>query len=341
MFRTGPRNLITDVAGLRVGNASDTRLKSGVTTILCDEPAVAGVQILGGAPGTRETDLLEPHNSVEIVHALVLSGGSAFGLDAASGVQAALRENGIGLDVGGFRVPIVPAAILFDLRNGGDKDWGRYPLYRDLGYEAVQAAATDFALGTVGAGTGALTSGLKGGLGSASTVLDSGVTIGALAAVNPTGSVTIGRTRHFWAAPFEIDDEFGGLGYPSPMPDDARKILLKFRDRKLGDKDIGGGNTTIAIIATDAVLTKAAAKRLAISAHDGFARAIWPAHTPADGDLVFALATGKSGIQLSPNDAIDLYAAAGATMARAISRGVHAATPADGDLFPVWSSRPG
>ncbi|WP_421913357.1 P1 family peptidase [Mesorhizobium sp.] len=339
MFRTGPRNLITDVAGLRVGNASDARLKSGVTTILCEEPTVAGVQILGGAPGTRETDLLEPHNSVEIVHALVLSGGSAFGLDAASGVQAALRENGVGLDVGGFRVPIVPAAILFDLRNGGEKDWGRYPPYRELGYEAAQAATIDFALGTAGAGTGALTSGLKGGLGSASTVLDSGVTIGALAAVNPTGSVTIGRTPYFWAAPFEIEDEFGGLGYPSPMPDDARKILLKFRDRKARDKDIGGGNTTIAIIATDAVLTKAAAKRLAISAHDGFARAIWPAHTPADGDLVFALATGKSGTELSPNDAIDLYAMAGATMARAISRGVHAATRSDGDLFPVWSSR--
>ncbi|TIM19192.1 MAG: peptidase T4, partial [Mesorhizobium sp.] len=143
MFRTGPRNLITDVAGLRVGNASDARLKSGVTTIVCDEPAVAGVQILGGAPGTRETDLLEPHNSIEAIHAVVLSGGSAYGLDAASGVQAALRENGIGVEVGGFRVPIVPAAILFDLRNGGDKDWGRYPPYRDLGYEAAQAVGID------------------------------------------------------------------------------------------------------------------------------------------------------------------------------------------------------
>ncbi|WP_287120348.1 P1 family peptidase, partial [Mesorhizobium sp.] len=212
MFRTGPRNLITDVAGLRVGNASDARLKSGVTTIVCDEPAVAGVQILGGAPGTRETDLLEPHNSIEAIHAVVLSGGSAYGLDAASGVQAALRENGIGVEVGGFRVPIVPAAILFDLRNGGDKDWGRYPPYRDLGYEAAQAVGIDFPLGTVGAGTGALSSGLKGGLGSASTMLDSGVTIGALVAVNPTGSVTIARSRHFWAAPFEIGDEFGGLG---------------------------------------------------------------------------------------------------------------------------------
>lgn len=337
-FRSGPRNLITDVAGLRVGNADDGNLKSGVTAVLCDEPAIAGVQVLGGAPGTRETDLLEPHNSVEFVHAVVLSGGSAFGLDSASGVQAALREDGIGFDVGGFRVPIVPAAILFDLRNGGDKDWGRYPPYRELGYEAARAATTDFAIGTTGAGTGALTAGLKGGLGSASTVLDSGVTIGALAAVNPTGSVTVSGTHHFWASPFEIGNEFGGLGYPSPMPDDAGKVRLKFRDK--ADAGLPAqGNTTIAVIATDAVLTKAAAKRLAIAAHDGFARAIWPAHTPVDGDLVFALATGKSGIALSADAAIDLYAAAGATMARAISRGVHAATPTKGDLFPVWSAR--
>ena len=222
------------------------------------------MQVLGGAPGTRETDLLEPHNSVETVNAIVLSGGSAFGLDAASGVQAALREAGIGFDVGGHRIPIVPAAILFDLRNGGDKDWGRYPPYRELGYDAAQAASLDFAIGTAGAGTGALTAGLKGGLGSASTMLASGITIGALAAANPTGSVTVGRSRHFWAAPFEIGDEFGGLGYPSPMPLDARRILLKFRDRSVG------ANTTIAVIATDAILTKPAAKRLAIAAHDGF-----------------------------------------------------------------------
>jgi L-aminopeptidase/D-esterase-like protein len=338
MFRTGPRNLITDVAGLRVGNAADARLKSGVTVVVCDEPAVAGVQVLGGAPGTRETDLLEPQNSIAMIHAVALSGGSAFGLDAASGVQAAMREKNIGVEVGGFRVPIVPAAILFDLRNGGDKDWGRYPPYRELGYGAVQAATEDFDIGTAGAGTGALTSGLKGGLGSVSTVLDSGVTIGALAAVNPTGSVTVGRTRHFWAAPFEIGGEFGGLGYPDPLPHDAREILLKYRDRRVGG-EAGGSSTTIAVIATDAVLTKASAKRLAISAHDGFARAIWPTHTPADGDLVFALATGRSGIELEADAAIDLFAAAGATMARAISRGVHAATPADGDLFPVWSSR--
>jgi len=332
-FRTGPRNLITDVEGLLVGNAADEKVKSGTTVVLCEEPAVAGVQVLGGAPGTRETDLLEPHNSVEKVDAIVLSGGSAFGLDAASGVQAALREQGIGFEVRGMRIPIVPAAILFDLTNGGDKDWGRYPPYRELGFEAVGHAAADFALGTAGAGAGALTSGLKGGLGSASTVLPSGVTVGALAVANGVGSMTIGRSRHFWAAPWEIDDEFGGLGLPQPLPADAQDVRLKFREPRLGE------NTTIAVIATDAVMTKAAAKRLAMAAHDGFARAIWPAHTPIDGDLVFALATGHSGRTLELNDAIELYAAAGATMARAIARGVHAAAPAAGDVLPIWSSR--
>ncbi|MBB6012576.1 L-aminopeptidase/D-esterase-like protein [Aquamicrobium lusatiense] len=332
MFRTGARNLITDVAGLRVGNAADLRIRSGVTAVLCDEPAVAAVQVLGGAPGTRETDLLEPHNTVEAVNAVVLAGGSAFGLDAASGTQAFLREQGVGFTVQDQVVPIVPAAILFDLTNGGDKDWGRYPPYRELGYEAARLAAADFAIGTQGAGTGAMTAGLMGGLGSASTVLDNGITVGALVAVNPLGSVTVGRSRHFWAAPFEIGEEFGGLGMPSPMPEDAREIRLKFSEKPQG------AATTIAIIATDAVLTKAAAKRLAIAAHDGFTRAIWPSHTPFDGDLVFALATGRSGTTVSPEQAIELGAVAGATMARAIARGVHAATAAEGDPFPVWSA---
>ncbi|WP_019173315.1 P1 family peptidase [Pseudaminobacter salicylatoxidans] len=332
-FKAGPRNLITDVAGLRVGNSADAKLKSGVSVVLCDEPAVAGVQVLGGAPGTRETDLLEPHNSVEAINAVVLSGGSAFGLDAASGVQAALRERGIGFAVADQRIPIVPGAILFDLINGGDKNWGRYPPYRELGYEAVQNAATGFGIGTAGAGTGALVAGLKGGLGSASTALESGITIGALVAANPVGAVTVGGGRHFWAAPFEIGDEFGGLGLPSPLPPNATDIELKFRRRP-----VAGANTTIAVIATDAVLTKPAAKRLAIAAHDGFARAIWPTHTPMDGDLVFALATGKSGIAPDPDSITDLYAAAGATMARAIARAVYSATAAPSDLMPVWSS---
>lgn len=334
MLKAGPLNLITDVAGLRVGNASDNKVRSGVTVVVCDTPATAAVQVLGGAPGTRETDLLEAHNTVETVNAIVLSGGSAFGLDAASGVQAALREKGTGFAVRDQIVPIVPAAILFDLLNGGDKDWGRYPPYRELGYDAVQSAASAFAIGTAGAGTGALTAGLKGGLGSASTVLGNGVTIGALVAVNPTGSVTVGRSRHFWAAPFELDGEFGGLGYPAPMPTDAARVFKKYEE-----DDSAAANTTIAVIATDAVLTKAAAKRLAISAHDGFTRAIWPVHTPFDGDLVFGLATGASGIAIDQADVVDFYAAAASTMARAIARGVHAASTEPGDIMPVWDSR--
>ncbi|WP_099866607.1 P1 family peptidase [Pararhizobium haloflavum] len=332
-MRRGPRNLITDVAGLRVGNAEDHRLKSGVTALLCDQPATAAVEVLGGAPGTRETDLLAPHNTVQHVDAIVLSGGSGFGLDAASGVQARLREEGRGFPVGPHRIPIVPAAILFDLMNGGDKDWGRYPPYRELGYAAAAKSAATFDLGTAGAGTGATTAGLKGGLGSASTVLANGPTIGALVAVNALGATTFGEKGHFWAAPFEKQDEFGGLGYPSAMPADPDQVRLKMRDRARP-----GANTTIAVIATDAELTKAEAKRLAISAHDGFARAIWPAHTAMDGDLVFALATG-TGSRPVADDFIDLCAAAAATMARAIARGVYQAEAAAQDGVPTWRAR--
>ncbi len=333
-MQPGPRNLITDVAGLCVGNAADARLKSGVTVVVPDRPAVASCEIVGGSPGTRETDLLQPHNFVQEVHALVLGGGSAYGLDAASGVQALLRERGIGLSVRGQLVPIVPAAILFDLTNGGDKSWGRYPPYRELGYQAAAATGSDFALGTEGAGTGALTAGLKGGLGSASLRLPSGITIGALVAVNAAGSVTVSDTPHFWAAPFEIGGEFGGLGLPSPMPPDVGQPRWKWRDPAQVD-----GNTTIGIVATDAMLSKIEAKRLAVAAHDGFARAIWPSHTPVDGDLIFSLATGASGVAPDHSALLDIYAHAATVMARAIARGVHAATPADGDILPVWSSR--
>lgn len=331
-FRSGRRNLITDVAGLRVGNSGDERLKSGVSVVLCDRPAVASCQVLGGAPGTRETDLLSPENTVEAVHALVLSGGSAFGLAAADGVQAALRRQGVGFEVGGHKVPIVPAAILFDLANGGDKGWGDFPPYRELGLEAVQAAREDFAIGSHGAGIGALTANLKGGLGSASTVLADGITIGALVAVNAVGAATVAETAHFWAAPFEIGGEFGGLGMPSPFPPDAAEVRTKF-----GAPPPAIANTTIAVIATDARLTKAECRRLAVSAHDGFARGLWPAHTPYDGDLVFALSTGARESTVDPALLMEFHAAAASTMARAIARGVYAATRAAGDLMPVWS----
>lgn len=330
-LKPGKRNLITDVAGLSVGNAQDARVKSGVTVVVCDKPTIAGVQVLGGAPGTSETDLLEPQNIVDHIDALVLSGGSAFGLDAASGVREALRQQGRGFVYGNVSVPITPAAILFDLINGGDKSWtGRAP-YFDLAQEAVRHAGQSFQLGSHGAGTGAFTAGFKGGLGSASTVLANGMTVGALVAANPSGSVMVGKTRHFWAAPFEIDEEFGGLGLPHPMPANARDVRIKHRIA-------AGQNTTIGIIATDAVLTAAGAKRLAIGAHDGYARAIWPTHTPVDGDLVFGLATGASGKEPTLEDMMDLHAAATSTMARAIARAIFAATPAANDPFPCWSA---
>lgn len=335
-MRPGPLNLITDVAGLAVGQATDDRLRSGVTAVLCDEPAAASVMVLGGAPGTRETDLLAPEQTVQAVDALVLAGGSAFGLDAASGVQARLRETGRGFAVGEARVPIVPAAILFDLLNGGDKDWGRFPPYRELGYAAASAARGGaFALGRIGAGAGAVIAGpdgglLKGGLGSASAVTESGVTIGALVAVNALGMATVGHGPHFWAAPFEEGSEFGGLGLPTPWPAEARLPVTK-----LGG--IGSlANTTIAIVATDATLDKAQARRLAVMAHDGLARALWPAHTPYDGDTVFTLATGRRPLAGPATDLVGLGAVAAAVLARAIARGVYEAQSWPECHVPAW-----
>jgi L-aminopeptidase/D-esterase-like protein len=331
-FLPGPTNSIADVSGLKIGHASDAGLKSGVTVIIADRPATAAVSVLGGAPGTRETDLLEPHNLVEAIDAIVLSGGSAFGLDAASGVQAWLRENNRGFEVGPHRIPIVPAAILFDLINGGDKEWGRYPLYRELGFQAAEAAIASTGLGSIGAGTGALTANLKGGLGTASAKVGK-FTVGAIVAVNAMGSATMGDTRQFWAAPFEQGNEFGGLGLPKGKV--APGLPIKFRNQTGLEKS----NTTIAIIATNVVMTKAQAKRLAICAQDGFARALWPAHTPFDGDTVFAMATGTCDISPGVSDVLDLCAASSAVMARAIARGVYAATSAENDIMPNWATR--
>lgn len=325
-------NSLTDVAGLTVGNADDPSLKSGVTVVLCDEPSVASVHIMGGAPGTRESDLLAPEQTVEQIDALVLSGGSAFGLDAAGGVVAGLAAAGRGFKAGPALVPIVPAAILFDLANGGDKAWGDRPPYWQLGREALANVTSDFALGTAGAGAGATTANLKGGLGSASTRLASGVTVAALVAINAVGQATVGETAHFWAAPFERDAEFGGLGLPAPLPEDATHLRHKLQPGP-------GENTTIAVIATDATLTKAEAKRLAVMTHDGFARALWPSHTPFDGDLVFALSTGRIPLDNPAYDLIEIGAAASACMARAIARGVFEATPAPADTLPTWRQR--
>ncbi len=327
-MRPGARNLITDVAGLVVGNAEDHRIRTGVTVLVGERPFTAAVHIMGGAPGTRETDLLAPDRLVQEVDALVLSGGSAFGLDAASGVVDRLRAMGRGFAVGDQRVPIVPAAILFDLLNGGKKAWIENP-YRQLGAAALDAAAQDFALGTAGAGTGATTHRLKGGLGSASAVLDSGITVGALVAVNAIGSATVGEGPEFWAAPWEIGDEFGGRGLPAQFAPEAEPPLYKRQ----------GEATTIAIVATDARLSQAEAQRLAIAAHDGMARAIVPAHTPHDGDLVFAAATGAKPLLQGTTDLFLLGHAAAACLSRAIARAVYEAEARPGDRVPTWRAR--
>ena len=327
-MQPGPRNLITDVPGLRVGHAEDHRIKTGASVLVGDRPFVAAVHVMGGAPGTRETDLLAPDKTVQEVDALVLSGGSAFGLDAASGAADWLRRQGRGFAVGDQLVPIVPGAIVFDLINGGDKDWGENP-YKRLGSEAVAAAGDSFALGTAGAGTGAIIADLKGGLGSASVVLPSGHTVGALVVVNALGQVTVGDGPQFWAAPFEMADEFGGLG-PAPSFDPSQP------PRHKGGP---GEATTIAIVATDALLTQAQATRMATAAHDGMARAIYPSHTPMDGDLVFAAATGARPLDNPVWDALHLGHAAALCLSRAIARGVYEARPAEGDPFPTWASR--
>ncbi len=330
----GPRNLITDIPGLRVGNAQDDRLKSGATVLTADDPFTASVHVMGGAPGTRETDLLAPDKSVAKIDALVLSGGSAYGLDACSGVSDALRAQGRGYRVADAVIPIVPGAIIFDLLNGGEKDWQENP-YRSLGRKAFEAAAPEFDLGTTGAGTGALTAMLKGGLGSASIVLDSGITIGALVAANPMGTVTTPGDRHFWAAPFEIGDEFGGLG-----PDPSSGLGRGFESRKMLTMKAQAqerANTTIAVVATDAALTKAECQRMAIAAHDGVARAIVPAHSPGDGDLVFSVSTGARPLQEAEQGLTAIGHAAALCLSRAIARAIFLATPHDNDLLPCWS----
>ena len=325
-------NLLTDIAGVRVGHADDGRLASGVTAVIFDSPAVAAIDVRGGGPGTREGALLDLANTVERVDAFALSGGSAFGLEAGGGVQAWLAEQGRGLVVRGAVIPIVPGAILFDLLNGGDKAWGRFSPYRDLGYAAAANAGADFALGSRGAGVGATTANFKGGLGSASAATSSGVKVAAIVAVNAVGSVTLGDGPWFWAAPFEVDGEYGGRGWPGKFAPEMLKLRMK-----------GGAteseNTTIAAVVTDAVLTKPQAKRLAMIAQTGFARAIYPVHAPLDGDVVFAAATGEKPIDPLVGLS-ELGTVAANVIARAIARGVYEATalPLPG-AQPSWKDR--
>lgn len=330
-IKPGPRNLITDVDGILVGNAGDDEVRTGTTVILPRERCRAGVDVRGGAPGTRDIDALNPTCLVDAVDAVVLSGGSAFGLDAVGGVMAWLADRGRGQRVADATVPIVPGAILFDLINGGVKAPVPGGMYRTLGQAAVDAASETFSLGNVGAGLGATTGSLKGGLGSASAVAGDGLQVGALVAVNAVGSTVIPGTRTLWSAFYEQQEEMG-----APPRD------LPAGDLSLGSPMTGfpGENTTIAVVATNADLGKAQAQRVAIMAHDGLARAIRPIHTPFDGDTVFALATGALAGEVMPDRLGMIGALAADCLTRAVGRAMVAAESLGDFLsYMEWSRR--
>jgi L-aminopeptidase/D-esterase-like protein len=322
MVKTGKRNLITDIAGLKIGNAEDHKLRSGVTVLIADEPFTAVADIRGGAPGTRDVEALDPVSLADKVDAITLSGGSAFGLDAPAGVQSWLRAQGRGFvsRPGSPPVPIVSGAILFDLANGGDKNWGEITPYAALGRVAAEHAGSDFQLGNSGAGLGAQAGAYKGGLGSASLVTDDGFTVGAVVAVNSIGSPLIPGSDVFWSFPMEMNGEFGGKRLPQDFVQrefDLPPDMKGARPRE---------NTTIAIVATDADLTRVELKRVAIMATDGFARALRPVHTPFDGDMIFAVTTGtKSIADPRPRDVMRIGTLAADCLTRAIARGVYEA----------------
>lgn len=331
--RTGPRNLITDVAGLQVGQSHDTDIQTGVTVIVPDKAAVAACDVRGGGPATRETDALSAENLVQEIDGIVFSGGSVYGMAAADGIAAWMGARNRGFSMratpGIPPSPILPTACLYDLANGGNKTWGEEPPYRKLGVEALESASVEFSLGTAGAGYGANSGGLKGGLGSASVMSADGITVGALVAVNSLGSAIAPGGKRFWAAPVELNAEFGGLGTEGLQagPEDYGRAMQP------------RANTTLACIATDVALTRVELQRIAIMAQDGLARALRPAHAPFDGDVVFALSTAQhEASEDTPRSvlATRLGALAADTLARAIARAIYEATPLPGSEIPAW-----
>lgn len=325
MASPGARNLITDIDGLSVGQAHDPQLRSGVTVIVADRPVIGAVRVAGGGPGTRETDLLSSGRLVSgSVDAICLSGGSAFGLAAADGVMAGLAARGRGFSLvsrpGIPAIPIVPSAILYDLANGGDKNWGETSPYARLGRQAFELAGKQFALGRAGAGFGARAGAGPGGTGSASVVTDDGLRVGAIVAVNSFGSVRMPGSDAFWAWPYEIGAEFGGM-----RPDPG--LTIDPEDWGMAKADPGlRENTTIACIATDVCLTHDEAIRVTEMAISGLARAVRPVFAPTDGDVVFLLSTGR--IEAAGARAMlicRLGELAAGTLARAIARGVYEA----------------
>jgi L-aminopeptidase/D-esterase-like protein len=330
--RPGPFNLITDVGGLKVGAAHDVAAITGVTVIRPDKRAVAAVAVGGGGPGTRETDALAPDTLVDAVDAVVFSGGSVYGLAAADGVVAALGAAGQGYAL--FPTsevppsPIVPAAILYDLANPGNKKWGETPPYRTLGMAALKDAKVEFALGRVGAGYGARAGQLQGGVGSASVVTHDGIIVGALAAVNSHGSATMPGVDVYWAWPYEQNGEFGGAR-PKPDykldPDDWGEAKSN-PGMKPPPNMAGRTNTTLACVATNVALTPAEAQRIAKMAMSGISRAVRPAFAPFDGDVIFCLSTAATQLlDARPFVLARIGELAAACLARAIARGVHEA----------------
>ncbi len=328
MPQPGSNNDLTDIAGLTVGHAADAEARTGTTVVLTQTPAVAAVDVRGGGACTRETDVMNPGGLVEEVDALVLSGGSVYGLAAADGVCAALGAEGRGYGLfpapGVPNSPIVPAACLYDLANDGNKAWGAEPPYRRLGMEAYEAAKTGgpVAQGRVGAGLGAMAGTLPGAIGSASVVTDEGITVAALVAVNCFGSVKVPNTDAYWAHPYELGGEFGGARPPldhTLSPEDWGQAKLNPGART---------QTTLAVVATDADLSRDEARRFCVMGQDGLARSIRPVHSPFDGDVVFALATGAQALpgDIRPYALTRLGNLAADCLARAVARGVHAAS---------------
>ena len=320
MINLGKKNLITDVDGILVGNAHNKEVATGCTVITPIEGSLASADVRGGAPGTREVGALNPYNLIDSVDSIVLSGGSTWGLEAASSVA-----NSIGGEGRGYRpssksknVPMVPAAILYDLANGGDKEWLKNPPYSSLGLEAVSNLSDKIELGNFGAGYGSQAGSLKGGLGSASFVSNDGIQVGGLFAVNSYGSAVNNETGQFWAAIDETENEFGGMGVPTFAPND---VLSGTAARET----LPGQNTTIGVIATNVKLDSKAAKRIAIMAHSGMSRAIRPIHSPVDGDVIFVISTGTLNKELSLNDINTIGELGARVCSRSIARGIYEA----------------
>ena len=341
----GNKNLITDIPGIQVGHAEDNTIGTGVTVIIGDQPFSAAVDVRGGGPGTRETDMLSLENSVGRADAIVLSGGSAFGLDACSEIQDLLRRDNKGYKLGNAVIPLVPGAVIFDLNlndNPHVNTIGEPSPWRKLANKAYKSANTNFLLGSFGAGCGATTATLKGGQGSTSwtQTFSNGeeYTVGALIINNAVGNPLLNEGPHFLSAHLEFGDEFGGYGISNTIYDNVlRSKRLPTQADRLKIFDNISSNTVIGLIATNAPLTRSNLKRLAIMAHDGIARSLSPAHTPMDGDTIFSITTARDikEQKLENVDVLALGARASDCVARACNRAVYEAE-AIGNSKPGW-----